>query len=85
MGKDYNYEIVEHLTVLSRPKGNKGWGKEVNLVKWGTSSDPGFDIRSWKHEDWDNRDEKEPERPGKGITLSDDETGVLMDTLLENY
>lgn len=64
-------EIIEHLGVIS--KAGSGWTKEVNLVSW-NSDEPKIDIRSWS---------PDHEKCGKGITLTADETEVMMDILYE--
>ena len=69
---DIKYEITKHIGVLS--EGSKGWRKELNLVSW-NDREPKYDIRDWS---------PEHEKMGKGVTLSDEEFGVLKD-LLANF
>lgn len=66
MGKDVNYEIKEHLGVLSSSE--KGWGKELNIISWNDTT-PKFDIRSWSDDH---------KHMTKGITLFDDEMRELV-------
>jgi hypothetical protein len=63
---DVNYDIREHLAVLS--VGGRGWNKEVNIVSW-NGGPAKIDIRDW------NEDHT---RCAKGITLTRDEAEALM-------
>jgi hypothetical protein len=72
-GEELSYEIVKHLGKLG--EANKGWQVEVNMIKWGNAKEAKLDIRKW------NRLE---ERMGKGITLTDDEWGELLEILEDN-
>ncbi len=66
---DIKYEIVERIAVLS--ESSKGWTKELNLISW-NDRDPKYDIREWS---------PDHAKMGKGITLSDEEVGVLKKAL----
>ena len=66
---ELKYEIVKKIGVLS--ESDKGWTKELNLVKWNDYS-PKYDLRDW------NEDHT---RMGKGITLTEDEVNKLKETL----
>lgn len=74
---DIKFEIVESIKVLSTSE--KGWTKELNKVAW-NGHEPKYDIRDWA---------PNHERPGKGITLTEDElkelTFILYDRSLEEY
>lgn len=72
MSDNITYEIVEHLGVIS--KGNKGWQREFNLVKW-NGADPKYDIR-----DWDQYHEK----MAKGLTFYEGEVRKIVDLFLES-
>lgn len=65
---EFKYEITEKIAVLSE-KGD--WTKELNLVSW-NGSPAKYDIREWNHEEG---------KMGKGVTLSDEETKVLVEAL----
>ena len=71
MAKEFSFEIMEEIAVLS--ENAKGWKKELNLVSW-NGNQPKFDLR-----DWDVTHEK----MGKGLTLSNDEVKALK-IALEN-
>ena len=68
---EIKYEITKHIGVLSESA--KGWRKELNLISW-NGREPKYDIREWS---------PEHEKMGKGVTLSEEEMGILKD-LLEN-
>lgn len=65
MAKDFSYEILEEIAVLS--ENAKGWRKELNLVSW-NGRPPKFDLRDWS---------SEHEKMGKGVTLSNEEFEAL--------
>lgn len=67
--KDFTYEIVQELGVLSESK--SGWTREINLVSW-NGAKAKYDIRDWAP----NR-----EKLGKGIVLSDEEIDKLKSIL----
>ena len=67
--KEIKYEIVEHISVLSSD--SKGWKKELNLVSWNDAA-PKYDIRSWSADN---------SRMGKGVTLTEEEAKVLVESL----
>lgn len=73
MGKkensNQNFEIKEMIGVLSTSE--KGWQKEINLVAW-YGGEPKYDIRDWS---------PDHTKMGKGITLTDEETLILMSIL----
>ncbi|MEG1989998.1 MAG: PC4/YdbC family ssDNA-binding protein [Clostridia bacterium] len=66
---EIKYEIIEEIKVLS--ENSNGWTKELNLVSW-NGSKPKYDIRDWS---------PEKERMAKGITLSDEEMMILIETM----
>lgn len=41
---DINFEIIEHLGVITEYK--SGWKKEINRVSW-NGGNPKYDIRDW--------------------------------------
>ena len=65
MAKEFSYEIVEEIGVLSQ--NSRGWQKELNLVSW-NGNPPKFDLRDWA---------PDHEKMGKGVTLSNDEFEAL--------
>ncbi|BAL61423.1 YdbC family protein [Melissococcus plutonius] len=65
MAKEFSYEILEEITVLS--ENAKGWRKELNLISW-NERPPKFDIRDWA---------PNHEKMGKGITLTNEEFDEL--------
>lgn len=69
MPRDFEYEIVEELGVLSTSK--SGWTKELNLISW-NGGNPKYDIRDWA---------PEHEKMGKGVTLTEEEVLVLKELL----
>ena len=69
---DFQYEIVEHIGVLSESP--KGWRKELNKVSWNGGA-PKYDIRDWA---------PEHEKMGKGVTLSDEELEKLKELIKPN-
>lgn len=64
-----NFEIIEHLGVISTS--TKGWQTEVNLIRW-NNNPAKLDLRSWP---------PNHEKPGKGITLTDEEAQKLIEIL----
>jgi hypothetical protein len=66
---DISFEIVKHFGVISEEKG--GWKKELNLVSW-NGRNAKLDIRDWS---------PGHEKMGKGITLTPDEAGKLVELL----
>lgn len=66
---DIKFEIVQAIGVLSQ--GSKGWQKEINIVSWNERK-PKLDIREWG---------PEHERMGKGVTLSLEETRIMLELL----
>lgn len=75
--EEFKFEIVEIIERLT-DKSDKGWIKLFSLVKWGDSNEPVYDIRNWKISDDD-----QPERCGKGISLSYDEVALLGQALYD--
>ena len=73
MAREFSYEIVEEIKVLSRS--SKDWTKEINLVSY-NGAKPKFDIRDWA---------PERESMGKGITLTEEEARALMEALQEYF
>ena len=70
MAKEFSYEIVEEIGVLSQ--NSRGWQKELNLVSW-NGNPPKFDLRDRA---------PDPETMRKGATLSTDECAALKKLLL---
>ena len=70
MAKEFSYEIVEEIGVLSQ--NSRGWQKELNLVSW-NGNPPKFHLRDWA---------PDHEKMGKGVTLSNDEFEALKKLLL---
>ena len=68
-GKDFKYDIIEELGVLS--ENSKGWRKELNLISWNNGV-PKYDIRDWS---------PDREKMGKGITLTEEEASKLKELL----
>ena len=68
-GKEFSYEIVKQVAVLS--KSPKGWTKEVNVISWNGGT-PKYDIRDWA---------PDHEKMGKGITLTEEEAKKLKELL----
>ncbi len=66
---DFKYEIIEEIAVLS--EGSKGWRKELNKVSW-NGGKPKYDIRDWA---------PEHEKMGKGVTLTDEEMQILLESM----
>ena len=66
---EFKYEIIQEMGVLS--EGSKGWTKELNLISW-NGREPKYDIREWA---------PGHEKMGKGVTLSEEEMGVLRELL----
>ena len=66
---DFHFEIKKHIGVLSASP--KGWNLELNLVQWGENK-PKYDLRSW---------DKDHQKMGKGITLTDEELQMLKELL----
>lgn len=66
---DIAFEIKSHIGTIK--KYSTGWSKEVNIVSW-SGNDDKVDIR-----DWDDTHE----RMSRGITLSFDETIMLVKIL----
>ena len=63
----YNFEILEDVAEIGEH------GKALKVVKWGDRA-PKLDLRTW-------RQEGDELKPGKGITLSDEETQDLLEAL----
>jgi len=74
MNKEFKYEIIEELGILSE---KNGYTKEINLISF-NEAEPKFDIRTWTLDDEDNR------KMGKGITLSKAEVKNLL-KILEDF
>jgi len=66
---EIKYEITEHIKVLS--ENSNGWTKELNLVSWNEGK-PKYDIRDWS---------PEKDRMAKGITLTEEEMQILVETI----
>lgn len=65
---EINYEIVEHIGVLSQ---SGKWTKELNIISW-NGNEPKYDIRAW-----DRTDESNPKMQ-KGITLTQEEINAIV-------
>jgi hypothetical protein len=70
--EELKYTIENELAVLS--KNDKGWQKELNLVKWGDNPAK-YDIRMWG---------PDHTKMGKGITLGSEELNELASYLKNN-
>jgi hypothetical protein len=66
---NFHFEIKKHIGVLSTSP--KGWNLELNLVQWNDNK-PKYDIRSW---------DKDHQKMGKGVTLTDEELKMLKELL----
>jgi hypothetical protein len=66
---EIKYEITEEIKVLS--ENSNGWTKQLNLVSW-NGSKPKYDIRDWS---------PEKDRMAKGITLTEEEMKILVETM----
>lgn len=73
MTREFKYEIVEHIGVLS--ENPKGWTKELNRVSY-NDAPAKFDIRDWA---------PEHEKMGKGVTLTEEEAQKLFEQLGEYF
>ena len=71
MAKEFTYNIVKSVGTFSN---NKGWTKEVNVIKYGDSA-PKLDIRSWF------TDENGEKKMSKGITISPEEFKMFKDII----
>ena len=69
MAKDFEFEIVEHIGVLSEK--TKGWKREINLISW-SGAEPKIDIRDWS---------PDHSKMGKGITLTAEEIEKLKELI----
>ena len=63
----YNFEILEDVAEIGEH------GKALKVVKWGDRA-PKLDLRTW-------RQEGEALKPGKGLTLTEEEAKQLADAL----
>ena len=66
---NFHFEIKKHIGVLSTSP--KGWNLELNLMQWNDNK-PKYDIRSW---------DKDHQKMGKGVTLTDEELKMLKELL----
>ncbi|KHF39989.1 YdbC family protein [Halalkalibacter okhensis] len=66
---EIKFEIAETIAVLS--EGSKGWKKELNLISW-NGREPKYDIRDWA---------PDHSKMGKGVTLSEEEVKILVQSL----
>ncbi len=69
MDKEFKFEIVEHVGVLS--EGSRGWTKELNKVSWNGAAAK-YDLREWS---------PDHAKMGKGITLTEEEARRLKELL----
>ena len=65
---DFKYEIVKKVATLSD---NKGYTKEVNIIKYG-DKEPMLDIRKWNRND---------DTMQKGVALNKQEAEQLKEAL----
>ena len=72
MAKDFSYEIVERIALLSED--DKGFRKELNYISY-NGFKPKYDIRSWSPDG----------KMGKGITLNDKEAETLAAAIADRY
>ena len=63
----YNFEILEDVAEIGEH------GKALKVVKWGDRA-PKLDLRTW-------RQEGAALKPGKGLTLTEEEAKQLADAL----
>lgn len=68
--EEFKWEIKEHIENLSE-KTEKNWQRQLNLVSW-NNKEPKYDIRDWHLDENGN-----PDKCGKGISLSYDEFCLL--------
>ena len=69
VSNEFKYEIVKEIAVLSEDP-RTGWTKEINLISYnGTKAK--YDIRVWA---------PNHERMGKGITMSDEEMQIILES-----
>lgn len=66
------FEIVMTALDLSL-KSDKGWVKQLNLVKW-NNREPIWDIRSWHYPE----NSTKPDKMSKGVSLSKAEMSTLV-------
>ena len=71
MARDFQYEIVKEIGVLS--ESSKGWTKELNMVSWNGAA-PKYDLRDWA---------PDHEKMGRGVTLTEEEARKLKELLEE--
>lgn len=71
MARDFQYEIVKEIGVLS--ESSKGWTKELNMVSW-NGAVPKYDLRDWA---------PDHEKMGRGVTLTEKEARKLKELLEE--
>jgi len=70
--KDFSYEVVERIAVLSQYGDTT---KELNRVSY-NGSEPKYDLRSWKRT-------STGEMLLKGLTLNDEEMEILKDAVMK--
>lgn len=68
--KDFTFEIVEKLGVLS-VRDENGWAVEVNRVAW-NGNEPKYDIRAWS---------PDHTKMGKGVTMTPSELEKLKELM----
>lgn len=66
------FEILKTVLNLGE-KNDKGWIKQVNLVKW-NGKNPVYDIRKWHY-----TEDGIADNMSKGISLQDNEWNTLVD------
>lgn len=59
------FDIIQTVKVLS--EGNKGWKKELNIIRW-NGRQAKYDIRDWS---------EDHQKMGKGVTFTSEELEEL--------
>lgn len=70
--KEFSYEIVKNLGILSTNK--SGWNREINVVRWNEGK-PKIDIRDWA---------PDHSKMGKGCSMTAEEVAILREILEEH-
>lgn len=68
-----DYEVEETLSVIGE---SKGYEKRLCLIRWNGEPNPKLDLRVWKPDG-------ENHKPGKGLTITDQEALILNAALTE--
>ncbi len=67
-------QIIQTLAEISSTRSS---AKRLSLVSW-NGNPAKLDLRTW-------RTDEDPEKPGRGVTLSDEEAQALFDALKEYF